>query len=442
MIMVGLLLSVTAMPFARSVSQHPERARRRRGALAVATAALAAAVFVAGAVGPAAAVASAAPADGHDRGRLVAATHLRTQSPQEATDELAATGFATDTARYGADSYRLEYATVDVRNRPTTASGLLLLPRGGARELRTVVYEHGTASNRDDAPSMQHAGFVTSPALTYAAAGFAVVAPDYLGLGTGPGPHPWMDVPSETTASLDMLRAARAFLQGADAGHTMGRDVLVTGFSQGASAALGLSRALDDGAAPWFRLQAVAPVSGAYAFREVEIPALLGGELNPKSSTLYSAYLLVSWNRLHHLYDSPSEVFRSPYDAGIEQLFDGEHAGPELMAGTPDVPEALLTDKGMDLLRNPSDEFAAALHTADGLCTGWDPDVSLRLYAMPGDDEAATANTDRCAAELRASGAQPHVVEVPRSTHQGSAHLASNVLATAEIARWFSTFPQ
>lgn len=76
-------------------------------------------------------------------------------------------------------------------------------------------------------------------------------------------------------------------------------------------------------------------------------------------------------------------MFRSPYDAGIEQLFDGAHAGPELMAGTPDVPEALLTDKGMDLLRNPSGEFASALRTADGVCTGWDPYVPLRLYVMP-----------------------------------------------------------
>ena len=28
--------------------------------------------------------------------------------------------------------------------------------------------------------------------------------PDYLGMGTGPGPHPFMDVPSETSAALDI----------------------------------------------------------------------------------------------------------------------------------------------------------------------------------------------------------------------------------------------
>lgn len=55
-----------------------------------------------------------------------------------------------------------------------------------------------------------------------------------------------------------MLRAARQFAP--RRGRTLERDVLVTGFSQGASAALGLARALQDGADPWFRPRAVVEV--------------------------------------------------------------------------------------------------------------------------------------------------------------------------------------
>lgn len=432
MITEDRLLSVIPMHIANG--QGPTGDRRRRVLLAGAAAVLTVGALVAGS-GPA----LAAPTDAADRGRLVTATHLRTSSQQQTADELVATGFATDTARFGVDSYRLEYRTVDADDRPTTASGLLVLPVSGPHDLRTVVVEHGTATNRADAPSMTQQDFVTSPALTYAAAGFAAVAPDYLGLGTGPGPHPWMDVPSETTVSLDMLRAAREFLRDQDAGHALDGEVLVTGFSQGASAALGLSRELARDADPSFRLLAVAPVSGAYAFRDIEIPALLGGRLNPKSSTLYTSYLLVSWNRLHHLYDSSSDVFRAPFDAGVEQLFDGEHTGQQLMAGTPDTPDALLTEEGADLLRHPSDPFAAALRTADGVCSGWDPDVPLRLFVMREDDEAIAANTDRCAEDFRDSGAPVQVSTVPHATYEESAHLASNVSATGEIARWFST---
>lgn len=89
--------------------------------------------------------------------------------------------------------------------------------------------------------------FLSGPSIAYASAGFATVAPDYLGMGAGPGKHPWKDVPSETSASLDLLRAARQFTP--STGHTLDRDVLVTGFSQGASGALGLGRALQLGGA-------------------------------------------------------------------------------------------------------------------------------------------------------------------------------------------------
>ncbi|TRV79078.1 hypothetical protein FKN01_10500 [Streptomyces sp. 130] len=56
---------------------------------------------------------------------------------------------------------------------------------------------------------------------------------------------PWMDIGSETTAFPGMLRAARAFAP--RTGHVLDREVLVTGFSQDASTALGLGRALQAG---------------------------------------------------------------------------------------------------------------------------------------------------------------------------------------------------
>ncbi|MFJ7249785.1 lipase [Kitasatospora sp. NPDC098652] len=399
----------------------------------MAVAALAATTVTAG-------VASAAPTDRSDhgdRGRLVSAQLTGTLDSKEAVaTALTAAEYDAAAVRYGVDTYRLEYRTVDPQGRPTTASGLLVLPRGGEHELRTVSFTHGTASYRGDAPSTTaRPGFVTSPALTYASAGFAAVAPDYLGLGTGPGTHPWMDVPSETTASLDMLRAARAFVP--RTGRTLGHDVLVTGFSQGASAALGLARALQAGDDRWFHLRALAPVSGGYAFREAELPALLDGSLEPKSSALYAAYLLVAWNRLHHLYDSPGEVFQAPYDRTVEALFDGSHTGPELFAGTPGTVGELLTPRALAMLRHPTGRFAAALRVADATCD-WAPRAPVRLYAAEADEQAADANTDHCEAALRAHGADPEVVDLGTPDFAGSRHLGSNVAATADIVRWFT----
>jgi hypothetical protein len=44
----------------------------------------------------------------------------------------------------GIDAYRVVYRTVGPDGGPTTASGLIVLPRTDSRRLRVVSYEHGT----------------------------------------------------------------------------------------------------------------------------------------------------------------------------------------------------------------------------------------------------------------------------------------------------------
>ncbi|WP_203596669.1 hypothetical protein [Actinomadura bangladeshensis] len=380
------------------------------------------------------------PALGHEhdtRGRLVSAAHLGAMSAAEVRAWLASEGFDASSVRYGVDAYRLVYRTIDTRGRATTASGLLVLPRNRDHRLAAVSYTHGTTSYKPDAPSVADGVWDRGPAVTYAAAGFAAAAPDYLGLGTGPGAHPWKDVPSETTASLDMLRAARHFLP--RTGRVLERDVFVTGFSQGASSALGLARALQDGADPRFRLRAAAPISGAYDFRGAELPALLDGGLDPKMSVAYTAYLLTSWNRIHGgIYRTPSEVFQDEYAGRVEKYFDGTTPGPVMLQGLPGTLDELLTDRGFEVLRHPSGTFAEALRVDAEVCTAWTPRVPVRLYAMAGDEQAPTANTDHCAAWFRGRGADVPVVDVGDRLYGGSRHLGSNLAGTARIVRWFS----
>jgi hypothetical protein len=409
------------------------RARHRRAAVTgwlalgvavLGTAALGLpAAYGATTIGPAA-------ADTDRRGGLVSVRHLRTLSAQEVAAELASDRFDPGTVRYGVDTWRLVYRTIDPQGRPSVASGLLVLPRSHARRLRAVSFTHGTELFKGDAPSVATDVWGAAPAITYAAAGFAAVAPDYLGLGLGPGPHPWMDKPSEATASLDMLRAARGFVP--RTGRALRREVLVTGFSQGASAAMALARALQAGTDRWFRLGAVAAISGAYDLRHAQLPAMLNGQVHPKASVIYTALLFVAWNRLHHLYDSPAEVFQAPYDRTIERLFDGRHTGLEVVAGTPDDLGQLLTPHAVQMLGHPSGRLAAALRVADGTCSDWTPLAPVRLYMATADEQATNANSDHCQAALRARG-----VEVPIVVVGAVDHLDSNRLGTAATVRWF-----
>ncbi|GGV31596.1 hypothetical protein GCM10010182_63920 [Actinomadura cremea] len=410
-------------------------------AAGVATAAATAVPAAADATGrPATASAEAAAGKGHGqvrRGSLVSARHLGGMTAAEVRPWLASADFDTASVRYGVDAYRLVYRTIDARGRATTASGLLVLPRTGERRLSTVSYTHGTTSYKPDAPSVAGDVWSRGPAVTFGAAGFAAVAPDYLGLGEGPGVHPWKHVPSESSAALDMLRAARAFVP--SRGHVLERDVLVTGFSQGASSALGLARALQDGADRRFRVRAVAPISGAYDFRGSELPALLSGEVAPKMAVAYVSYLFTSWNRVFGgVYREPSELFQDPYAGRVEKFFDGTTPGPDMLNGLPGTLDELLTPRGLELLRSPSGAFAEGLRVDGEVCTAWTPRVPVRLYRMDGDEQAVTANTAACAAALRARGVRVPVVDVDDRLHEGSRHLGSNVAATGMVARWFA----
>ncbi|MWA00279.1 lipase [Actinomadura sp. LD22] len=368
---------------------------------------------------------------------MISARYLGTRSAAEVRAWLPTEGFDASSVRYGVDSYRLIYRTVDARGRATVASGLFVLPRNGERELPTVSYTHGTASHIADAPSMAQDVWGPGPAVTYGAAGFAAAAPDYLGLGEGPGVHPWKDVPTETSAALDMLRAARQFTL-REHRELDGR-VFVTGFSQGASSALGLARTLQDGADPHFRVRAVAPISGAYDFRGAELPALLDGRVDPKMSVAYVSYLLTSWNRVHGgIYGKPSDVFKEPYASRVEKYFDGTTPGQVMLKGLPGTLDELLTPRGFEVLRHPSGTFAKALQVDGEVCTAWTPRVPLRLYKITNDDQAVTANTDHCVAGFRARGVAAPVIDVGDKVYGGSRHLGSNLAGTALAVRWFA----
>ncbi|WP_395961126.1 hypothetical protein [Actinomadura sp. 6N118] len=370
------------------------------------------------------------------RGELVSAEYLRGMTAQGTRTWLASDGFDAKAVRYGVDTFRLVFRTVDTRNRMTTASGLLVLPRNDSRKLRTVSYGHGTTSYKPDAPSIDQEVWGPAPGVTFAAAGFAAVVPDYLGLGLGPGVHPWKDVPSETTASLDMLRAAKQFVP--RTGRTLERQVLATGFSQGASAALGLARALQEGQDPWFRVRAVAPIAGGYDFKGAQIPAMLRGELHPKMTVAYTSYLLTAWNRQHGLYKRPAEVFQEPYASKVEKYFDSTTPGQEMIQGLPDTIDKLLTPRGFELLRKPGGSFARALDVDGEVCKAWTPRVPMRLYKVSKDEQASTLNTDNCRISLSARGVNVPVVDLGDHAYDDSRHLGANVAGTARVVRWFS----
>ncbi|GAA2277754.1 hypothetical protein GCM10010430_74550 [Kitasatospora cystarginea] len=407
----------------------PKHQSHRRTALRL-SAAAAVLCLTAGA-GSATATAADLGAGRAHRGTVVSVTPLALLDAQQATTSVRDAGFVTPAEQGGVELERVVYRTVTPEGWPTTASGLVALPHDpGPRALTTVEYAHGTMAYRGEAPSVAD-GPNRAAAVMFAGDGFAAVAPDYLGLGVGPGTHPYLDAPSETTASTDLLVAAREV----EARHGMRADgrVLVTGFSEGGAAAMSIGRALQHGQVPGYRLTALAPVSGPYDLMGSELPAALGGQLLGTEAAFYAADLVVAWNRLHPLYGSPAEAFQAPYDRTVTDLFDGEHTDEQVAAALPDSLQQLFTPAFLQQLQHPTGKFAQMFRVADSVCQ-WAPQVPVQLYDADGDRDVAPTNTLGCKAQLAGAGVDAPVVDAGAADHNGSA-LASYPL----IRTWFDT---
>ncbi|GGK49009.1 lipase family protein [Nocardia camponoti] len=138
----------------------------------------------------------------------------------------------------------IEYTTTDSAGVERPVSGALFLPEGDAPATGwpVIAYDHGTLgsgtgcggqADPDDAPLPVNRAAEDELIKRFVDQGYAVVAPDYLGLGRfDTGPHPYLEVRSEATATIDLVRAARA------ANPDLSRTWTALGASQGGHAAL------------------------------------------------------------------------------------------------------------------------------------------------------------------------------------------------------------
>jgi poly(3-hydroxybutyrate) depolymerase len=220
--------------------------------------------------------------------------------------------------------YHLEYDTVDPAGNLTPASGALMVPSGsaaceGGRPI--VEYAHGTQTDQ----SFDIANFSTSEndegillAAVFAAAGYIVVAPNYVGYDISTlGYHPYLVASQQADDMIDALSAARSALPTAAAPSTTdGGKLFVTGYSQGGYVAMATHRAMQ---AAGTAVTAAAPLSGPYALSAFG-DAIFAGEVS-LSATLNVIMIAGSYQHTYgNLYAASTDVFSSTYATGIESL--------------------------------------------------------------------------------------------------------------------------
>ncbi|MFC6014148.1 lipase family protein [Nocardia lasii] len=138
----------------------------------------------------------------------------------------------------------VEYWMTDSSGVARPASGAMFVPEGDAPAggWPIVAYAHGTSgsgpgcggqADPELAPLPAHRAAEDRLIQRLVGQGYAVVTPDYLGLGRfDTGAHPYLEVRSEATSVIDLVRAARA------ADPALSRTWTAAGTSQGGHAAL------------------------------------------------------------------------------------------------------------------------------------------------------------------------------------------------------------
>lgn len=187
----------------------------------------------------------------------------------------------------GARGWRILYTTTRGDGSAALSSGLVVVPEQGDGDWPVVEWTHGTTGyGQQCAPSLlakpfeAGAMFVLPQVVEH---GWAMVATDYIGLGTE-GPHPYLIGLDSAHAALDAVRAARE-LAAAD----LGERTVAWGHSQGGGAALWTGAEAAD-YAPDVELSGVAALAPAS-----NIPALFANLPNVTGGSVFASFAFAAY---------------------------------------------------------------------------------------------------------------------------------------------------
>ncbi|WP_167659959.1 lipase family protein [Nocardia mangyaensis] len=227
---------------------------------------------------------------------VVSIAPVAAMPPVAAGELLAEVAMRADQLVAGASrGWFVSYRTNDEHDRPAVSNGQVYLPQGTppAGGWPVVSWGYGTAGVGDGCAASQRMQADQPPTLAVAlsqpmisgflSSGYAVVATDYIGLGTD-GSHHYLSAKAEAHAVTDIVRAARA------TGEAVSRNWLSAGHSQGGHAAL-MANHLAEAYAPELDLHgtvAIAPASNAEHALSLLGPSVPnpGGQLDGMSSLL------------------------------------------------------------------------------------------------------------------------------------------------------------
>jgi pimeloyl-ACP methyl ester carboxylesterase len=329
-------------------------------------------------------------------------TPLKTISTLQARVLLTFAGVDGIPVENSVDCYRMQYS-ISSGGETIRLSGLLALPRNAAPR-RLVSFQHGTSTTRTAIPS-QLDGTGLAAAIAFAGNGYALIAPDYPGLGDSPGRHPYYVADAIGPAVAGMIEVSQR-VPGVPNG-----PVFLSGFSEGGWASLAALRLLESKGKP---VLGSAQVAGAYDLRRVSLPAALKG--GAPSHSLYLAY--AAWGQSNYYQQPLDSVLTPEYAAVVERVFAG--AKPkEIVSSLPQDPRRMFNRGFLDAFDRNEAHWYLDSFAANSL-VDVTPRAPVRLYYGSKDLDVVPEEALAAARSMRARSVDVAAIDVGPVGHDPS----------------------
>jgi hypothetical protein len=343
---------------------------------------------------------------------------------------LGSTVGAVFSAKYPIKVYTVNYNTYDVDSNLTTASGLLVVPQGTPCEVPMLSFQHTNIIRKSDAPSRFGDASQWFIGLAAGSLGNITLMPDGLGLGSGPGFHPFLHAQTEATSVIDMIRAVREVVD--TTGSSPNEQLFLAGISEGASAALAaheyIQTYLDS---TEMHVTATGCIAGYYDMSGSMVNMILSDSIYPDPS--YLPDLLLGYNSAYNFFAHDSDIMAAPYDSTIPPLFNGYNRASTIDAQMPSVAKYILRQDQIDSLQNDTANYIRQLLKKNDLYN-WAPTSPVKLLYCIADEYVPFQNSIAAYTHFVANGAtQIDTVDVGATYDHNECSLYSIVIAISII---------
>ena len=246
-----------------------------------------------------------------------------------------------------------------------------------------LIYHHGTQIKIERRYDIYHEKAICAG---FSADGYAVIMPDYIGLGKGDKSHLYQHANSEADAAIDMYFAIQQL--NVELNQKKSEQLFLTGYSQGGHACLATHKKLQD-TYPEIKITASSPMSGSYDMSGAQSSVMF----SPYPDPAYLPYLLMSYNEVYKITDDNiSSLFIAPYDTIIPELYKGKLDLFQINDYLPEIPVDVVQPYLVDqYLNNPKFKFSLALE--ENNLTDWKTDIPIQFCYCVGDKRVLKENS-------------------------------------------------